>query len=218
MAGTPLAQWSVDDVCDWLGTHRGKLGHKTDVYIAMAQNEDVDGEVLMDITDQGLQQLGVASFGHRHYLLKLIAQMKGKGVGTLPGLGAHGMGWSQTTAAVSSSSAGSSSHTTSRESGVGSVHTDTLDPATSAHTPLHHMQIAPIGAMMPPPKVSVNWMGGGAAANPAAWMGGAPGTQGFVGIGFTTTTRGQMLSPAPVCPLRNLVPGALAALILGPAH
>mmetsp|Transcript_25344 Transcript_25344/g.63936 ORF Transcript_25344/g.63936 Transcript_25344/m.63936 type:complete len:1095 (+) Transcript_25344:103-3387(+) len=89
MSQLALKQWTVEDVCLWLEGCRGKLGAKTDVYVQLIQEGDVDGEVLVDITDQGLTQLGVVSFGHRHYLLKSIQQLLGTHKGHAMGAGSH---------------------------------------------------------------------------------------------------------------------------------
>mmetsp|Transcript_15878 Transcript_15878/g.31325 ORF Transcript_15878/g.31325 Transcript_15878/m.31325 type:complete len:475 (+) Transcript_15878:122-1546(+) len=72
----PLKEWSVHDVCVWLESCRGKLGSKTEFYTSMIMDEDIDGEVLVDITHQDLMQLGVTSFGHRHFLLKSFSALR----------------------------------------------------------------------------------------------------------------------------------------------
>eukprot|EP00284_Hemiselmis_tepida_P011276 CAMPEP_0174916714 /NCGR_PEP_ID=MMETSP1355-20121228/1993_1 /TAXON_ID=464990 /ORGANISM="Hemiselmis tepida, Strain CCMP443" /LENGTH=181 /DNA_ID=CAMNT_0016161743 /DNA_START=100 /DNA_END=642 /DNA_ORIENTATION=+ len=70
----PLAQWTVADACAWLDEKcRGKLGSKkTEEYKALFVQHDVDGETLVDAGQDELLALGMASFGHRHYILKQL--------------------------------------------------------------------------------------------------------------------------------------------------
>ena len=56
---TPIhtqADWTVSDVMDFLETCRSKLGSKVDQYKQVVAENDVDGEVLADMTDEQLQR------------------------------------------------------------------------------------------------------------------------------------------------------------------
>eukprot|EP00291_Cryptomonas_curvata_P019788 CAMPEP_0172156156 /NCGR_PEP_ID=MMETSP1050-20130122/3032_1 /TAXON_ID=233186 /ORGANISM="Cryptomonas curvata, Strain CCAP979/52" /LENGTH=484 /DNA_ID=CAMNT_0012825149 /DNA_START=314 /DNA_END=1764 /DNA_ORIENTATION=- len=74
---SPLADWTVHDVLDFLETCRSKFGSKVDSYRQMVIENDVDGEILMEMTDENLSALGISSFGHRHYILKRIQALQG---------------------------------------------------------------------------------------------------------------------------------------------
>jgi hypothetical protein len=52
---------------------RAKFGHeRCDLYKRLVMENDIDGELLSEITDSQLQEIGIASFGHRHFILKRI--------------------------------------------------------------------------------------------------------------------------------------------------
>ncbi len=49
-------EWTVSDVIDFLETCRAKIGSKVDNYKQIVVENDVDGEVLADMTDEQLQR------------------------------------------------------------------------------------------------------------------------------------------------------------------
>mmetsp|Transcript_46453 Transcript_46453/g.109131 ORF Transcript_46453/g.109131 Transcript_46453/m.109131 type:complete len:1208 (-) Transcript_46453:95-3718(-) len=83
----PLMEWTVDDVVDFIESTRNKFGDRCDHYKAIVRENDIDGELLADMTEDGLTQLGIQSFGHRHHMMKRIRMMRtgsvnGNGVST----------------------------------------------------------------------------------------------------------------------------------------
>jgi len=150
MSSFSVVEWGVPEVCEWMETFRGKFGPKTDIYIQMVQNEDVDGDILADLTDQALLQLGVASFGHRHYLLKMIAQLKG--VKPLAGVSQGG------------------SSTPSSSNRMGSVQEGPLQPVNDFPSSQSHTQPVPgvSGGSMPPPMTPMSRASGRMQGGPAA--------------------------------------------------
>eukprot|EP00292_Cryptomonas_paramecium_P008483 CAMPEP_0113711710 /NCGR_PEP_ID=MMETSP0038_2-20120614/30931_1 /TAXON_ID=2898 /ORGANISM="Cryptomonas paramecium" /LENGTH=287 /DNA_ID=CAMNT_0000638043 /DNA_START=155 /DNA_END=1015 /DNA_ORIENTATION=+ /assembly_acc=CAM_ASM_000170 len=75
-ASSGLVDWTISDVIDFLETCRSKFGGKIEQYKQIFIENDVDGEVLADMSDDQLQRLGIASFGHRMFILKKIQMMK----------------------------------------------------------------------------------------------------------------------------------------------
>src|SRR5262252_4934835 len=61
----------MQQIADWL--ERLGLGQ----YAQRFAENDIDFEVLSDLTDQDLEKIGVASLGHRRKLLRAIANLKG---------------------------------------------------------------------------------------------------------------------------------------------
>ena len=61
----------MQQVADWLQ----KLG--LGQYAQPFAENDISFSILLDLTDQDLKELGVASLGHRRQLLRAIAEMKG---------------------------------------------------------------------------------------------------------------------------------------------
>jgi class 3 adenylate cyclase len=61
----------MQQIADWL--ERLGLGQ----YAQRFAENDIDFEVLSDLTDQDLEKIGVASVGHRRKLLRAIANLKG---------------------------------------------------------------------------------------------------------------------------------------------
>jgi len=59
------------DVADWLG--RLGLGQYAPAFAA----NDIDGEVLPELTAEDLTGLGITSIGHRRKLLAVIAALRG---------------------------------------------------------------------------------------------------------------------------------------------
>jgi len=55
----------VPDVQEFLGRCRTKLGNRVEEYQRVVAENDVDGEVLIEMNEDGLQTLGIKSFGHR---------------------------------------------------------------------------------------------------------------------------------------------------------
>ncbi len=49
-------EWTVSDVLDFLETCRAKIGSKVDNYKQIVVENDVDGEVLADMSDEQLQR------------------------------------------------------------------------------------------------------------------------------------------------------------------
>jgi DNA-directed RNA polymerase subunit N (RpoN/RPB10) len=62
------ADWSVHEVMDFLETCRSKLGSKVDQYKQVVAENDVDGEVLSDMTDEQLQRHEARRTGVLQYL------------------------------------------------------------------------------------------------------------------------------------------------------
>ena len=60
----------MQQIADWL--ERLGLGQ----YAQRFAENDIDFEVLSDLTDQDLEKIGVASVGHRRKLLRAIANLK----------------------------------------------------------------------------------------------------------------------------------------------
>eukprot|EP00960_Hanusia_phi_P038343 753388-Hanusia_phi.AAC.3 len=65
-------EWTVGDVQDFLEICRPKLGSKVYDYQRIVAENDVDGEVLLDITDEEMSRLGIKSLGHRMYITKML--------------------------------------------------------------------------------------------------------------------------------------------------
>jgi len=61
----------MQQILDWLE----KLG--LGQYAKRFAENDIDFDVLNDLTDQDLEKIGVASLGHRRKLLRAIANIKG---------------------------------------------------------------------------------------------------------------------------------------------
>src|SRR6476620_8858442 len=61
----------MQQIADWL--ERLGLGQ----YAQRFAENDVDFEILSDLTDQDLEKIGVTSVGHRRKLLRAIANLKG---------------------------------------------------------------------------------------------------------------------------------------------
>jgi len=61
----------MKQIADWLG----KLG--LGQYAQRFADNDIDFDVLSDLTDQDLEKVGVTSLGHRRKLLRAIANLKG---------------------------------------------------------------------------------------------------------------------------------------------
>ena len=59
----------MQQIADWLE----KLG--LEQYAQRFAENDVDFDILADLTDQDLKELGVASLGHRRRLLRAIAEL-----------------------------------------------------------------------------------------------------------------------------------------------
>mmetsp|Transcript_34069 Transcript_34069/g.90050 ORF Transcript_34069/g.90050 Transcript_34069/m.90050 type:complete len:122 (-) Transcript_34069:11-376(-) len=76
-ASSNPAEWTVQDVLDFFETCRPKFGSKVDSYRQMVIENDVDGEILMEMSDENLAALGIASFGHRHYIIKRMQALTG---------------------------------------------------------------------------------------------------------------------------------------------
>ncbi|EKX39209.1 hypothetical protein GUITHDRAFT_154480, partial [Guillardia theta CCMP2712] len=67
-----MEEWTVGDVQDFLEICRPKLGSKVYDYQRIVAENDVDGEVLLDITDEEMSRLGIKSLGHRMYITKML--------------------------------------------------------------------------------------------------------------------------------------------------
>src|SRR5262245_66612212 len=61
----------MQQIADWL--ERLDLGQ----YAQRFAENDIDFEILSDLTDHDLEKIGVASVGHRRKLLRAIANLKG---------------------------------------------------------------------------------------------------------------------------------------------
>ena len=61
----------MPQIADWLG----KLG--LGQYARRFAENDIDFDILSDLTDQDLEKIGVTSLGHRRKLLRAIANLKG---------------------------------------------------------------------------------------------------------------------------------------------
>jgi hypothetical protein len=127
----------VSDVIDFLDTCRAKIGSKVDNYKQIVVENDVDGEVLADMTDEQLQRclistftpcrvearqltcrqarrLGIASFGHRLFILKKLQLLK-------PGASVQGAAPSGGMGPPALSTPGGSAHTGGGTWGGGGV-------------------------------------------------------------------------------------------------
>ena len=72
-------EWTVDDVAGFLEASRPKFGEKCDLYKRLVVENDIDGEVLVEMSDLHLQSLGIVSFGHRHLILKKVQGLLAEG-------------------------------------------------------------------------------------------------------------------------------------------
>jgi len=68
----PMVEWTVPDVQEFLGRCRTKLGNRVEEYQRVVAENDVDGEVLIEMNEDGLQTLGIKSFGHRMFICKML--------------------------------------------------------------------------------------------------------------------------------------------------
>ena len=66
----------MQQIADWLQ----KLGLSQ--YAQRFAENDISFAILLDLTDQDLKELGVASLGHRRQLLRAITELKGRETGT----------------------------------------------------------------------------------------------------------------------------------------
>ncbi len=69
-------KWKVSDVQDFLEKLRTKLGEKTDLYLQIFSDNDIDGNILIGLNPQKLESLGIRSLGHREYLFEEIQTLK----------------------------------------------------------------------------------------------------------------------------------------------
>ena len=67
---TPLGEWSVEDVCEWLEAIG--LGE----HIESFKENEMMGEHLLDISKEDLKELGVKKLGHQKSLLSKLGQLK----------------------------------------------------------------------------------------------------------------------------------------------
>ena len=74
-AADPL-NWTVENVQEFLENLRGKFGLKTDIYRQIFSDNDIDGKILIGLTLQKLESLGIRSLGHREYLVEAIQDLK----------------------------------------------------------------------------------------------------------------------------------------------
>ena len=61
---------TVDDVCEWLKSNKMSL------YVDMFKSGEVDGELLAELDEEALKELGVESSFHRKKILLKIKKMK----------------------------------------------------------------------------------------------------------------------------------------------
>ena len=66
---TPLQEWSVGDVCEWLEA----IGLSE--YISSFKENEMMGEHLVDITKEDLKELGVKKLGHQKTFLSKLSQI-----------------------------------------------------------------------------------------------------------------------------------------------
>jgi len=70
-------EWRIDDVIDWLSFLRDKDGVRMREHFGeMFMENDINGKVLVDMTDDTLQSLGVKSLGKRMKILNEIQRLK----------------------------------------------------------------------------------------------------------------------------------------------
>ncbi|EKX38768.1 hypothetical protein GUITHDRAFT_115097 [Guillardia theta CCMP2712] len=55
---------------------RYKFGNKTDTYKRLLEENDIDGEILWEMTTTKLEKVGIASLGHREFLYTKILELK----------------------------------------------------------------------------------------------------------------------------------------------
>lgn len=75
LTAAEVSQWGIDEVCEWL---RGlKLDDVTDDYIARFRANHIDGDVLLSLTHEDLEEkeLNIESFGHRKKILKAVEDL-----------------------------------------------------------------------------------------------------------------------------------------------
>lgn len=66
---TPLGEWSVSDVCEWLEA----IG--LDEHVESFKENEMMGEHLVDITKDDLKELGVKKLGHQKTFLSKLGQI-----------------------------------------------------------------------------------------------------------------------------------------------
>eukprot|EP00286_Rhodomonas_abbreviata_P026118 CAMPEP_0181297504 /NCGR_PEP_ID=MMETSP1101-20121128/5275_1 /TAXON_ID=46948 /ORGANISM="Rhodomonas abbreviata, Strain Caron Lab Isolate" /LENGTH=1295 /DNA_ID=CAMNT_0023402445 /DNA_START=231 /DNA_END=4118 /DNA_ORIENTATION=+ len=81
LVGRPLVEWGVDECIEFIESCRSKFGDRCDHYKSVIADNDVDGELLMDMTEDQLQKLGILSYGHRHHIMKRIIALRGQAGG-----------------------------------------------------------------------------------------------------------------------------------------
>lgn len=65
------SEWSVEEVCDWLLS----LGKDYSQYIAQFRDAGIDGQMLPDLTDEELKELGVSRGINRRKLKTSIKKL-----------------------------------------------------------------------------------------------------------------------------------------------
>ncbi|NWR94908.1 AVE protein, partial [Furnarius figulus] len=87
----PAGQWSVPEVCSWLGAHGGLAQ-----LAQLAQAHALTGRALLRLTEGSLRRLGVTPRGRRREmlreLLRLRLQQEILELWSIAGLGEHGWG------------------------------------------------------------------------------------------------------------------------------
>lgn len=68
---SPLANWSVEDVCEWLGASDGSFA----AYVPLFRENHIDGCALGLLTREDLADIGVRSVGHRLAILRARADL-----------------------------------------------------------------------------------------------------------------------------------------------
>ena len=65
-----MIKWDTDDVSYWLSSK------SLDQYISIFSENQINGQVLLDITQEDLDYLEVTALGHRKLILKGIEELK----------------------------------------------------------------------------------------------------------------------------------------------
>ena len=69
--GTGMKGWTIEQVENFVQGLAHEFGEKTSVYADTLKREDIDGKVLLDLSEDDLKHLGF-SLGHRRKLLACI--------------------------------------------------------------------------------------------------------------------------------------------------
>ncbi|CAI4233417.1 unnamed protein product [Auanema sp. JU1783] len=69
----PICFWTASDVDDWLRKRKPKLALKYSLFFL---RHNISGRVLVDITDEDLEEIGIASYDERQEILLEVKNEK----------------------------------------------------------------------------------------------------------------------------------------------